>query len=298
MNGRQDQRIAPVAGWPAAGCERGERLAFTLVELLVVIAMIAVLAALLLPALAKARAKAQAITCLSNTRQLSSAWQLYATDHSDLLPYNLELLPKPDGIGLTASSNWTSGVLNWDLAADNTNSATLTEASLGSYVGKAAAIYHCPSDNVLSQKQREAGWNARARSYSMNAMVGNAGDVTTGGTNRNNPEYVQFFKLGAIIHPEDIFVFLDEHPDSIGDGYFKNTAYTYRWIDLPASYHNGAASFSYADGHSELHRWKNDSTKVPAVPGLAMLPRTITKKDSQDYYWVIRRMSVERVEHE
>ncbi|TAK93425.1 MAG: prepilin-type cleavage/methylation domain-containing protein [Verrucomicrobia bacterium] len=265
-----------------------------MVELLVVIAMIAILAALLLPALVKARAKAQAIACLSNTRQLSSAWQLYATDHNDLLPYNVELFPSVDGIGLAAATNWASGALNWGLSPDNTNTATLTEASLGPYVGKAAGIYRCPSDRVLSKVQRDAGWNERVRSYSMNAMVGNAGDAMAGDHNKNNPDYVQFFKLSAIPHPEEIFAFLDEHPDSIGDGYFKNRANTNQWLDLPASYHNGAAAFSFSDGHSELHRWKNESTRVPAVPGLAMLPRLINKKEAADYYWVVYRMSVAR----
>ena len=129
----------------------------------------------------------------------------------------------------------------------------------------------------------------------MNAMVGDAGAVSRYGFNANNPDYVQFFKLPAIPQPAGIFVFLDEHPDSINDGYFLNEADDPEWIDLPGSYHNGAASFSFADGHSELHRWRCASTKRPARPdGAQPLPRDIPPNERADFNWLTDRMSVER----
>ena len=65
-------------------CSRRERqIGFTLIELLVVIAIISVLASMLLPALSRAREKARSIKCVSNIRQMSLSYQLYADDHND-----------------------------------------------------------------------------------------------------------------------------------------------------------------------------------------------------------------------
>ena len=91
----------------------------------------------------------------------------------------------------------------------------------------------------------------------------------------------------------EIFVFLDEHPDSIDDGYFINRAYSWQWRDLPASYHNGAAAFSFADGHSTLHSWAVPSTIRPPWPDAASLPISLPYQEWSDFQWVISHMSVE-----
>jgi len=273
---------------------RALRRAFTLIELLVVVAIIAILASLLLPALGRAKAKAQGTLCLSNTRQLGLAWVLYADDNNGRLAYNLGGDVKIRGVAPATYLNWVNNVLNWELKPDNTNVTTIKEASLGAYASKAANVYRCPSDNVLSGIQRSAGWSQRVRSYSMNAMIGDAGDLSMTGVNRNNPDYVQFFNMSSIPGPAKIFVFLDEHPDSINDGYFINKAYSWEWTDLPASYHNGAATFSFADGHSETHRWRLSSTQPPSQPDGAPLPMKLPKSEWADFDWVSDRMSVDR----
>ena len=102
-------------------------------------------------------------------------------------------------------------------------------------------------------------------------------------------------KLTALKQPTRRWVFVDEHPDSINDGYFLNKGDDLAWFDLPASYHNGAASFSFADGHSQMHAWKYPVTKPPSQPDAALpLPKTVSGDQSIDLDWVLERMSVER----
>src|ERR1043166_5630308 len=150
--------------------------AFTLVELLVVIAVIAILAALLLPALCDARARGTSTYCLNNIRQLGLALHLYAGDHDDALPYNMGT----DGIHQTVARqeylNWANDVMSWELDAENTNTMLLAIGGLGPYCGGVAKVFKCPSDTALSVIQKKADWTERVRSISMNAMLGNAGE--------------------------------------------------------------------------------------------------------------------------
>jgi prepilin-type processing-associated H-X9-DG protein len=161
-------------------------------------------------------------------------------------------------------------------------------------VAQSALIYHCPSDTALSTIQRSAGWLNRARSYSMNASIGDAGEITQGGVNTNNPDYVQFFKLSSVPQAGQIFVFIEEHPDTIYDGYFLNRAYSREWIRLPASSHNGSAAISFADGHAELHHWQDASTKIPPEPDAAtpLVFTNLPAGQRDDFNWVIGHMTV------
>ena len=286
--------------------KRRQPAGFTLIELLVVIAIIAILAALLLPSLSRARERAQAISCLDNTRQLGLACQLYTDDHDGFLPYNLWM----NALSPRTNINWVNNVMTWGVPdPDNTNTTTITDASLGPYIGGQTGIFHCPADHALSATQSEAGWSARIRSYSMNAMVGNVGKLLVNGVNTNNPDYKQFLSTTQIPHPAEIFVFLDEHPDSINDGYFldkdtvavngpNNAVSTAvnEWTDLPASYHNQSAAFSFADGHASLHHWLKSSTIRPPVPNAANLPIQIPARsadENADFDWVLDHMSTE-----
>ena len=151
------------------------------------------------------------------------------------------------------------------------------------------------NDKALSDVQRAKGWSARVRSYSMNAHVGDGGEQAPKGINGANPDYKQFLSLSDVQQPSNIFVLLDEHPDSINDGwYLPFVIQTPTWIDMPASYHNGAAGFSFADGHSETHRWIDPRTKWPARKGGIQYPVNLRRNERTDYQWIIERMSVKR----
>ncbi len=160
---------------------------FTLIELLVVIAVIALLSSLLLPALAKAKTRGQAVFCLNNVKQLNLAWMLYAHENADRLAYNLGATEIRQLLAKKQPVNWANSVLNWELDPDNTNYVLNTEAALGSYLARNARVFKCPADTTLSSIQKKAGWRERTRSYSLNAMVGDAGEFTRAGGNVNNP---------------------------------------------------------------------------------------------------------------
>lgn len=274
------------------GCQRHRARAFTIIELLVVIAIIAILAAMILPALHRAKSRSRGTECMNNLRQFGLALQMYADDHDDSLPYNMG----KEGTKKTVSEgkylNWVNGVMSWELDSDNTNTALLTAGGLGPYFSGVTSVFRCPEDNVVSPAQRDAGWSSRVRSISMNAMLGNAGEFLADGVNTNNPNYKQFFKMSEIADPSRIFAFVEEHPDSINDGYFINRFYYYWWIDLPASYHNGGGYFTFADGHSEIRYWRQASTMPPPRPDAARLPKDVPQGERGDFYWVMSRTSV------
>ena len=269
------------------------RSAFTLIELLVVIAIIGILAALLLPALAHSKSRAQSVVCMNNQKHLVLAWILYAGDNNGQLAYNQGGTIWGGSFASTTNANWVNNIMDWELSPDNTNAAFVNNSLLAPDCNNSASIFHCPSDRSLSDLQRSAGWTSRVRSVSMNAMVGNPGSLLVGGHNTNNPSYQQFLKESDIKDSSKIFVFLDEHPDSINDGYFIAVPDTNAWFDLPGSYHNGGGSFSFADGHTEIHRWKCASTIRPNTPGGGGLIMWLHANDLADYNWVVGHSSTE-----
>lgn len=268
-----------------AGKFSGTRNGFTLIELLVVIAIIAILAAMLLPALSAAKVRAQGISCLSNMKQLQLCAILYAGDNNDYIPENIALTGGflPGGVQNAANPIlpcWVAGAMGTVNLTENGSADSPTGCStnvyflgvdgdvvppasgmaggtligsIGSYT-KAAGIYKCPADKTV-----DLHWQVpRVRSCSANMYVGASQTAFQNATYDYDKRFTPFYKFSdfaASFSSSDCFEFLDENPLSCNDGYFEYIAAGTGIGDRPAVNHGNSSSFSFCDGHAELHKW-------------------------------------------
>jgi len=274
---------------PAGGHHRG----FTLIELLVVIAIIAILAGLLLPTLNKAKIKAQNIKCVNNLRQLKIAWLSYAHDSNDRVT-------APGNWG-TEPYSWVGGWLDYDgNNPDNTNTILLRDerwSKIGPYVQN-VEVYKCPADFSTVRVGGQRMY--RVRSMGMSQALGGPGEwlPPAPGMHGNQKEYLTYYKLSEIVRPAPamLYVLLDEHPDSINAGGFANkmvvSPASAVIVDYPASYHNGAAGISFADGHAEIRKWMDPRTVQPVK--FILMPLNVPSPNNKDMIWLSERTSARR----
>jgi prepilin-type N-terminal cleavage/methylation domain-containing protein/prepilin-type processing-associated H-X9-DG protein len=288
--------------------------AFTLVELVVVLAVIAVLAALLLPAIAATKPNSQGFQCLNNEKQITLACQMYAEDNADILPPN-DYPYTTEYFGQTASvkselKNWVVGTMEQPL--DSISSSELMDPNtlLSAYVTNVAA-YHCPADNYIDPFSH----TTHVRSYSMNSAVGTEwyfsfqwgngivpiGTAVAGawlpgnGYNGVQTAWLTYGKITSFTRPgpAHTIVLMEENPYSINDGSIAISAAAFPGatyiIDFAANNHNGECSISFADGHAVLHRWLDPRTFTPVgiiQPGLGSTASTHQTPDNPDCFYL------------
>lgn len=233
---------------------------FTLIELLVVIAIIAILAAILLPALSAAQQRAKALSCTNNMKQLTLGWIEYIADNGNRLPPNGQqstqatLPTDPSYLPGGANSQWCPGLVSGATSTEILQQTNFIQAGLVYPYVNTITPYGCPSD--MKTFKFAGTVYPQLRGCSMNCCMNPIPPLVAW----NGSAVRVFYKDTDFLHPgpSTTFVLIDEDENSLNDTLFCCSPNDpNHWQDIPAVRHVRAGGLSFADGHSEIHRWSD-----------------------------------------
>ncbi len=229
---------------------------FTLIELLVVIAIIAILAAILFPVFAQAREKARASACLSNTKQIGTALQLYVDDWEETFPimlYNRDYNYQPgypwEYFSVTDASQVGDG--HWPTWMD----------SVFPYV-KNIGIFKCPSkDKRLSAygfNTELAGGRERWLSHNDASGLAPKPAVLSEIVNSSETVFVaETIQRNKGLGDYPPFSYICVHPEAIN--YWVDNYYMVYYTPAPS--HNDGLNYTMCDGHAKYFKRKDGPCK-------------------------------------
>lgn len=225
------------------------RTGFTLIELLVVIAIIAILAAILFPVFAQAKAAAKSAACLSNMKQIGTAWPMYANDYDDMMA---TVSYTPDNLPATAIYGWVDalGTYWYDDFSTLSGGTNINNGLLQPYM-KSAQVISCPANSLPNADPQDQ------LTIGLNGLLSSGVDWVVG-----EPSPADFYapiSYTSVAAPSETLLLADnvsvqtDQSDYHVTGLARGNSYISGWTLVQPVYgiHAGKANVGWIDGHAK-----------------------------------------------